>query len=129
MEAGHRIKTRNPGEVLPSGERVPEFLELTVKPIKGDWPEEVDITAFGFKFERINRELADGLLTLEKEGVMYADFWDEASQTFCKYRIAFRPAEIYEYVEASIADQEFVALLRKLGDEDAALDAFPKRSS
>jgi hypothetical protein len=122
-----KIKTRNAGQKLPDGSIVPESLELSVRWIDGKVPKNTTVVAFGHAFEDIEESEAKDLLSLEREGVLYAAFWDEASQTFPRYRIKMMPAEIYEYVEATVADHEFLALLEKVGDEEVALEVFPKK--
>ena len=74
----------------------------------------VDITAFGHRFEDYPAGLAENLITLEKEGAIYAHFADrekgpdeDDNWSFRYYRIPFLPPEIFEYVEASLAYQEF----------------------
>lgn len=66
----------------------------------------IEIEAFGHCFLAL-RGNAEDLITLEKEGAIYSHFWDEASQTFRYYRIRFLPIEIFQYVEAHIAQQQF----------------------
>jgi hypothetical protein len=69
-------------------------------------PEYVEIKAFGHKF-RVFSGLAEDLITLEREGAIYSHFWDEKSKVFKYNRIKFLPSEIYQYVEAHMAKQEF----------------------
>lgn len=69
-------------------------------------PEITEATVFGHRFALLP-SLIEDLITLEKEGAIYAHFWDEAAKTFRYYRIPFLPAEIYQYVEAHVAKQEF----------------------
>lgn len=82
----------------------------------------VDVSVFGHQF-RLLGGLAEALITLEKEGAVYSHFWDEASQTFKYYRIRFLPREIFEYVEAHIAQQEFDDAIADGADFEAALRA------
>ena len=69
-------------------------------------PEYVEITAFGHRF-RLLSGLADDLITLEREGAIYDHFWDDKAKTFRYYKIPFLPQEIFEYVEAHVAQQQF----------------------
>jgi len=69
-------------------------------------PDLIEIEVFGHSF-RVFRGLAEDLITLEKEGAVYSHFWDEASQTFKYYRIRLLPKEVFQYVEAHVAHQEF----------------------
>ena len=69
-------------------------------------PALIEVEAFGHRF-RVLRRLAEDLITLEKEGATYNHFWDETSETFRYYRVRFLPKEIFQYVEAHIAMQEF----------------------
>ena len=71
-----------------------------------DLPELITTDIFGHRFRTL-RGLAEDLITLEKEGAIYSHFWDEPSQTFRYYRIKFLPREIFEYVEAHIAKQQY----------------------
>ncbi|MFI7309322.1 hypothetical protein [Streptomyces hygroscopicus] len=69
----------------------------------------VTITVFGKTFKVLSGH-AEDLRTLEAEGAVYHEFADRDSGgeflgTFTRYRIAFTPAEIYEYVEAHVAHQ------------------------
>jgi hypothetical protein len=66
----------------------------------------VTITAFGHSFT-LFPELAQDLITLEKEGAIYAESWDESAQQFRYYRIPFLPSETVRYVEGHVAMQEF----------------------
>lgn len=70
--------------------------------------------------------MAEELRSLETEGAMYADFADhqpdsDGKTTFTRYRVAFTPAEIYGYVEALLAEQEFIAAFDKTGDFTASV--------
>lgn len=69
-------------------------------------PEYLEITAFGHKF-RVISEIAKDLITLEKEGAIYSHFWDENTHTFKYNKIKFLPSEIFQFVEAHVAKQEF----------------------
>src|SRR5262245_50572692 len=69
-------------------------------------PEYTEATIFGHRFADLP-DLIEDLVTLEKEGAIYSHFWDEEAQIFRYYRIPFLPAEIFQYVEAHIAKQQF----------------------
>jgi hypothetical protein len=69
-------------------------------------PELITTNIFGHQFRTL-RGLAEDLITLEKEGAIYSHFWDEPSNTFRYYRIKFLPREIFEYVEAHVAKQQY----------------------
>ena len=64
------------------------------------------VRAFGHTFT-VLPGLAEDLITLEKEGAVYAHLWTEESQSFQYYRIPFLPQEIFQYVEAHVAQQQF----------------------
>ena len=72
-----------------------------------DGYEWVEGVAFGHRFKELRGNVED-LVILEREGAIYSHFWDEESQAFRYYRIKFLPKEIFEYVEAHIARQEFL---------------------
>jgi hypothetical protein len=69
-------------------------------------PEYTEIKAFGHRF-RVLSGLAENLITLEREGAIYSHFWDKKAQVFKYNRINFLPSEIFQYVEAHIAKQDF----------------------
>ena len=69
-------------------------------------PEYIEIEVFGHKFRELSGN-AENLITLEREGAIYSHFWDENSEAFKYYLIKFLPSEIFQYVEAHIAKQEF----------------------
>src|SRR3954470_3912004 len=87
-----------------------------------DEPELVEAKVFGHRFIDLAGNIED-LITLEKEGVIYSHFWDDDLETFRYYRIPFLPIEIYQYVEAHVAKQEFFEASEKGADFDSALDA------
>ena len=76
---------------------------------------------FNRRFPNLEPHFLDDLRTLEEEGAIYAQFWqeDDNESRFCRIRLT--AAEIVEYVEASCAYDEFEALCRKNGDPDIAL--------
>jgi hypothetical protein len=93
-----------------------------------DEPERVTIEAFGHTFRDLLVGNAEDLRTLEKEGAIYANFTDRGSEhesleTFARYRIQLAPAEIFEYVEAHLAQQEFYEALNRTNDFTAAVVA------
>lgn len=67
---------------------------------------------FGYKFKDYDALIND-LVTLAKEGCIYAHFYDEISKGFKYYKIKFTPVEIFKYVEAHIARNEFNEALDK----------------
>src|ERR1700680_4591961 len=76
-------------------------------------PEFVSITALGYQFEHLLTGNAQNLKTLESEGAIYEEFADRDEDgnflgTFTRYRVKFRPAEIVEYFQAHIAEQQFI---------------------
>ncbi|MGX1975015.1 PD-(D/E)XK nuclease domain-containing protein [Streptomyces kronopolitis] len=86
----------------------------------------VTIEAFGKTFKNMLPGNAEDLRTLEQEGVIYAEFGDYGEEgehlgTFTRYRIPLTPAEIYEYVEASLAEQQFAKAFRETMDFTAAV--------
>ncbi|GHF68575.1 hypothetical protein [Streptomyces griseosporeus] len=86
----------------------------------------VTIEAFGKTFKNMLPGNAEDLRTLEQEGAIYAEFADRDEEgtflgTFTRYRIALTPAEIYEYVEASVAEQQFMKAFQETRDFTAAV--------
>ncbi|TDD63532.1 hypothetical protein E1293_43085 [Actinomadura darangshiensis] len=85
----------------------------------------VTIEAFGRTFENILPGAAQDLRTLEKEGAIYVDDNDldeegNIARNGSRFRVKLSPSEIFEYVEASIVQQEYVRLLdRGLGHTEA----------
>jgi hypothetical protein len=86
--------------------------DVRITRIDGRPLEYVDVDAFGHTFRHLLPENAADLITLEREGAIFSHFWDEAAQEFLYYRIPLLPAEIYSYVEAELAQQEFNDALR-----------------
>ncbi|MBX8690015.1 hypothetical protein GO011_21490 [Mycobacterium sp. 20091114027_K0903767] len=72
-----------------------------------DIPTLVDVQAFGRIFHRVLPGIAEDLVTLEKEGAIYGTFWRSEIDDFKYYRVRFLPAEIVEFVEACIAQEQF----------------------
>jgi hypothetical protein len=90
----------------------------------------VDIHAFGHRFENIPSPLAEELITLEREGAIYSHFADTAKGTdengsseFRYYRIPFKPAEIFGYVEATLANLEYDVAAASGADFNTAVAA------
>ena len=79
-------------------------------------PDLVTIEAFGHRFENIWAEAASHLVTLEHEQAIYSQFWHEESRTFRHYRIPLRPAEVFAYVEAELAQQDFYRAIARNPD-------------
>jgi len=73
-------------------------------------PAMMEAEVFGHRFRDLPGLIED-LITLEKEGTIYSHFWDESSQAFQYNRIKLLPKEIYQYVEAHLAKNEFDAAL------------------
>lgn len=81
-----------------------------------------EIKAFGHSF-RVFPGLAEDLITLEKEGAVYSNFWNEELQTFCYYRIRLLPNEIFQIVEAHIAKQKFDDVIDEGANFEKALES------
>jgi hypothetical protein len=87
----------------------------------------VTFEAFGHTWVNYPAGLAEDLVTLEREGAVYSHFADRGSEqpdgtaTFSYYRVPLLPAEVFQFVEASIAYQEFHAALAGGASFDAAL--------
>jgi hypothetical protein len=80
------------------------------------------IRAFGHEFKHVLPGLAEELITLEKEGVLYLDQFDGETGRINHYRLRFLPQEIVRYVEGSVAQQEyFEAMKVTKGDKEKAL--------
>ena len=89
-------------------------------------PDFVTITAFGYTFEHLLTGNAQDLKTLESEGAVYSEFADRDEDdkflgSFTRYRVKFTPAEIVEYVQAHIAEQQFAKELDRTNDFTAAV--------
>jgi len=82
----------------------------------------VEIIAFGHKF-RLLPGLAEDLITLEREGVIYSEFCSEESNEFNYYKIRLLPGEIYRIVEAHVAKQKFDDVIDNGGSFEEALEA------
>jgi len=81
---------------------------------------ETAAVVFGHRIVDLPGNIED-LITLEKEGAIYSHFWDEGSKTFRYYRIPFLPGEIYQYVKAHVARQEFADALEQGAEFEEAL--------
>ena len=89
-------------------------------------PDTTSITAFGYTFEDVLVGNAQDLKTLEEEGAIYSEFADKDldgsyTGTFTRYRVTLTPGEIFEYVQASRAEQEFLKAYKLTGDFTAAV--------
>jgi len=82
----------------------------------------VEGCAFGHSFLELRGNIED-LITLERDGAIYSHFWHEESQAFRYYRIRLLPKEIFEYVEAQLARQEFIKATMDGADLEGALAA------
>jgi REase_DpnII-MboI len=105
------------GEEFELGEAIP----LTPKAA-----EKVTFHAFGHEWIDYPAGLAEDLIDLEREGAVFSHFADPGSEkpdgtcTFSYYRISLKPDEIFQFVEASIAYQEFQqATINGAGFEEA----------
>lgn len=89
----------------------------------------VTFEAFGHVWLNYPAGLAEDLVTLEREGAIYSHFGDPGSDqpdgtaTFSYYRIPLQPAETFQFVEASLAYQEFHQARAAGASFDAALNA------
>ncbi len=103
--------------------------EITkAKRIDGSEIEHVDIEVFGHKFKGLLPGNAEDLITLEKEGAVYANFYEEKTGNFKYYRIKFLPKEIFEYVEAIVAQQQYFEGMKKWnGNFDQALECISNK--
>jgi len=81
---------------------------------------------FGHKFWGLPGNI-DDLITLEKEGCIYAHYWDELSQTFKYYKVNFTPSEIFQFVEAYIAKTQFDTAISEGASFAEALDTIENR--
>ena len=76
---------------------------------------------FNREFQHLSAHLLQELQTLQEEGAIYAQFWQEDSNDFRFCRIRLTPAEIVDYVDALFAVDEFKGLLQQYGDSSLAL--------
>lgn len=76
---------------------------------------------FNREFQHLSAHLLQELHTLQEEGAIYAQFWQEDSNDFRFCRIRLTPAEIVDYVDASFAFDEFKGLLQQYGDSSLAV--------
>lgn len=89
----------------------------------------VTFEAFGHAWINYPAGLAEDLVTLEREGAVYSHFADPGSEqqdgtaTFSYYRVPLFPAETFQFVEASLAYQEFHAARARGASFDEALEA------
>ena len=99
-----------------------------------DFPEVefVTVTAFQYTFEDILPDIALDLKTLEEEGALYSEFADLDEDgtflgTFTRYRVKLTPAELVEFVQATLAAQEFQKVRKQTGDFTAAVLAIKEQ--
>jgi len=86
----------------------------------------VTVTAFKYTFEDILPDIAQDLKTLEDEGAVYGEFADHDEDgtfldTFTRYRIKLTPSELVEFVQATLAAQEFQKTYERTKDFTAAI--------
>ncbi|MGG0078943.1 hypothetical protein ABEX67_22795 [Bacillus wiedmannii] len=81
----------------------------------------VEINAFGHTF-RVLPGIAKDLLTLESDGIMFTHFWNEEIGSFSYYKIQLTPSEIYQFVEAHLAMQQFEDSIVKGASFEQALN-------
>jgi hypothetical protein len=89
-------------------------------------PEYVTVTAFQYTFEDILPDIAQDLKTLEDEGAIYSEFGDHDGEdkflgTFTRYRIKLTPSELVDFVQSTIAAQEFQKTYKRTEDLTAAI--------
>lgn len=77
---------------------------------------------FNHEFNYLNLSFIEDLYTLEREGAIYAEIYTVETESFELCRILLNPTEIYGFVEASIAYDEFDKNLRINKDPNKALD-------
>jgi REase_DpnII-MboI len=77
---------------------------------------------FDREFRHLSPDFLQDLDTLEREGSIYTQLWQEDAQEFRFCRIRFRPGEIIAYVDAVMAYDEFLGYCEDTGDPIAALD-------
>jgi hypothetical protein len=68
---------------------------------------------FGRSFNNIDEPFIEDLKTLEEQGCIYDPFYDEDVDGFSLYRIELTPAEIFQFVEAMYAYEEFRGFTRQ----------------
>ncbi len=98
-------------------------------PLDPSTPQSVTFSAFGHEWIDYPAGLAEDLITLEREGAIYSHFANPGSEkpdgtaTFSYYRIPLLPDETFQYVEASLAYQEFHQAIQDEGDFENGLGA------
>jgi hypothetical protein len=96
-------------------------MESQAAPELAEVVDSVSLTAFGHQFIDLVPEFAENLITLEREGAIYSYFAIDGTEQpdgtveFAYYRIPCEPLEIVQYVEATIAYQQFHETLARLG--------------
>jgi hypothetical protein len=79
---------------------------------------------FGRSFNNIESEqLLTDLETLENQGCIYNPLYDDDIDDFSLYRIELTPAEIFRFVEAMYAYEEFSGFTRQGYSPAEALDS------
>lgn len=79
------------------------------------------VELFGREYSNLGPEFLQELRNLSDEGAIYAQLWQEQSESFRSCRIRFRPEEIVAFVEALTALEEFEAECAKGHDPEHAL--------
>lgn len=112
-----------------SDEAEPHYELGEAIPLDPEAPQSVTFSAFGHQWIDYPAGLAEDLITLEREGAIYSHFADPGSEkpdgtaTFSYYRIPLLPDETFQYVEASLAYQEFHHATRRGAAFEEALSA------
>ena len=84
-------------------------------------PPAIDMRLFNREYIYLEPHFLDDLRTLQDEGAIYSQFWQEDLQDFRFCRIRFTPSEIVEYVDASSAFDEFQGFYQSFDDPQRAL--------
>lgn len=72
-------------------------------------------------FEHLDSELLQDLQTLENEGAVFSQFWQEDDQDLRFCRIRFTSREIVDFLDAAVAYNDFLGLQEESEDSDDAL--------
>jgi len=80
---------------------------------------------FGRNFNHLQQAHLDELRTLERDGAVYTQFWNEDLDKFAFCRIQFEPDEIVDYVDSLYAYDEFLGYVE---EGDSYHDALQKIS-
>jgi len=89
--------------------------------------EYIQFNAFGHQFSYLLPGHAEDLITLEKEGAIYDYLYNEETGQGCYFRIRLLPSEIVQFVEASVAHDQFHAVYENGGSTEEAFAAIPNR--